>query len=271
MRVVALRAHTPAGALSLAEWDALRGSTAVVCSDPSHPHARAIADAGVDVLPRDTVEDALVLLLPGEQSPAGVEVVAGAAAVPGSQLLEVVAVMARLRRECPWTRQQTHASLAHYLLEETYEALEALDTDDSVLLREELGDLLMQVVFHAVIASESEGWDVDDVAAGIAAKLVHRNPHVFGDVTVADAAEVDANWQALKALEKERTSPLDGVPAQLPALAWADKVLGRLGDVAIEGDDPGSRLLRVVRETRAAGVDAEQSLRQAVRSLIEPR
>lgn len=271
MRAVALRVHTPAGALSLAEWDALRDATLVICSDPSHPHARAVADAGIDVARGPAAGDAVLLLLPGEQCPPGAEVVAAAAPTPGSAVLDVVAVMARLRSECPWTRQQTHASLAHYLLEETYEALEALDTGDSALLREELGDLLMQVVFHAVIASESEGWDVDDVAAGIAAKLRHRNPHVFGDVTVVDAAEVDANWQALKALEKKRTSPLDGVPPQLPALAWADKVLGRLGGVPIEGDDLGSRLLRIVREARAVGVDAEESLRQAVRSLVRPQ
>jgi len=270
MRVVALSALTPAGALSLAEWNALRDAALVVASDLTHPHVRAVLDAGIEVVPAASDGDAVLLLLPGEQAPAGAEVVEAAPELPGSRLLDVVAVMARLRAECPWTQQQTHASLSHYLLEETYEALEALDTGDSALLREELGDLLMQVVFHSVIASEAEGWDVDDVAAGIAAKLVHRNPHVFGDVTVADAAEVDANWQALKALEKRRTSPLEGVPQGLPALAWADKVLGRLGDVAVEGDDLGSRLLRLVQEARAGGVDAEQSLRQVVRSLVEP-
>jgi XTP/dITP diphosphohydrolase len=130
----------------------------------------------------------------------------------------------------------------------------------------------MQVVFHARIAAETPasdggGWDIDDVAAGIAAKLVHRNPHVFGDETVSSAEEVDANWQRLKAAEKQRTSALEGIPATLPALAYADKVLGRLGDVDVSGHDLGSRLMALVVEARSKGQDAEESLRQAVRLL----
>ncbi|HET7386358.1 MAG TPA: MazG family protein [Nocardioidaceae bacterium] len=151
--------------------------------------------------------------------------------VPGTRLLELVAVMDRLRRECPWDREQTHRSLARYLLEETYETLEAIDSGDSVHLREELGDLLLQVVFHARLAqeddAESDGFDIDDVAGGIVDKLVHRHPHVFGGLDVSGADEVAANWEALKAAEKGRASVLDGVPMALPALALADKVLGR--------------------------------------------
>ena len=180
--------------------------------------------------------------------------------------------MDRLRRECPWTAQQTHDSLSHYLLEEAHETLEALDSGDGDHLREELGDLLMQIVFHARIAAEGsvdgDGWDIDDVAAGIAGKLIYRNPHVFGDETVTSAEEVDANWQRLKGLEKQRTSALEGIPATLPALAYADKVVGRLGDVDVTGDDLGSRLLALVVEARAAGLDAEETLRQAVRLLV---
>lgn len=176
--------------------------------------------------------------------------------------------MDRLRRECAWTGQQTHASLARYLLEEAHETLEALDAADSDLLRDELGDLLMQVVFHARIAAEGEGWDIDDVVAGITDKLMRRNPHVFADGTARTPEEIDAAWQAAKAQEKpRRTSVHDEIPASLPALIYADKVLKRLGDPDVTGDDLGSRLLALVAEARATGVDPEATLRQAVRDL----
>jgi XTP/dITP diphosphohydrolase len=193
---------------------------------------------------------------------------------PGERLLDLVAVMARLRAECAWTRQQTHDSLGRYLLEETYETLEALDAGDADLLREELGDLLMQVVFHAAVAADTgEGWDVDDVAAGITDKLVRRNPHVFGDGTARTPEEIDAAWQAVKAQEKQasgrsRTSPLDGIARGLPALATARKALDRVPDLDTTGDDVGSRLLRLVAEAREQGVDAEEALRRAVRDRL---
>src|SRR5690606_6725021 len=148
----------------------------------------------------------------------------------------------------PWTAQQTHASLSRYLLEEAHEVLDALDSGDhSAHLRDELGDLLMQVVFHARIAAEGEpGWDVDDVARAITAKLVRRNPHVFGDGAARTPEEIDAAWQAVKATAQPRESVHDGIPATLPALARADKVLKRLGDPEVTGDDLGSRLLALV-------------------------
>jgi len=177
----------------------------------------------------------------------------------------LVEVMRRLRAECPWTREQTHESLRRYVIEEAYETAEAIDLADSEHLREELGDLLMQVVIHAAIAeSDDEGWMTDDVVRGIADKLIHRSPHVFGDVTVSSAAEVDANWQRLKGERKQRRHPLEGIPADLPALMAADKVLGRV-DAPVEGDDLGARLLRLVAEARAAGVDPEAELRAATR------
>lgn len=186
----------------------------------------------------------------------------------GQSLVELVAVMDRLRRECPWTAQQTHASLAHYLLEEAHETLEALDAGDSEHLREELGDLLMQVVFHARIAEEkSDGFDIDAVAEGITAKLIRRNPHVFADGAASTPEEIDAAWQQVKAAEKPRTSVHDGIAPTLPALAYADKVLGRLGDPAVEGDGIGARLLALVAEARAAGIDPEAALRRTVRDL----
>jgi XTP/dITP diphosphohydrolase len=196
----------------------------------------------------------------------------------GRRLLDLVEVMDRLRAECPWDREQTHRSLATYLLEETYEVLEALDTGDRDHLREELGDLLLQVYFHARIAEEEDGgFDIDDVAGGIADKLVYRHPHVFAGLEVADAEEVDRNWERLKAAEKQRASVLDGIPAALPALAYADKVVGRLTKAGALADEPeaqdpddlGERLLALVREARDAGVDPEQALRDAVRALVE--
>jgi XTP/dITP diphosphohydrolase len=198
---------------------------------------------------------------------------------PGSRLLELVEVMDRLRRECPWDRQQTHRSLARYLLEECYETLEALESGDTAHLQEELGDLLLQVFFHARIAAEEpDGFTIEEVAGGIVDKLVYRHPHVFAGVEVADADEVNRNWETLKAAEKQRSSPLEGIPVALPALAYADKVVGRLtrsgADVTGHLDDRGGeavgdRLLALVVEARADGLDAEQELRDAVRRLID--
>ena len=196
-----------------------------------------------------------------------------------SRLLELVAVMDRLRRECPWDREQTHRSLARYLLEETYETLEAVDSGDLDHLREELGDLLLQVYFHARIASERSpaegGFDLEDVAGGIVDKLVHRHPHVFAGLEVADADEVDRNWEALKAAEKRRTGLLEGVPTALPALAFADKALGRLARAgrapelpASAGGPLGEELLALVARARAEGLDPEQELRDAVRRTV---
>jgi XTP/dITP diphosphohydrolase len=194
-----------------------------------------------------------------------------------SALLELVEVMDRLRRECPWDREQTHESLTRYLLEETYETLEAIEGGDRGHLREELGDLLMQVYFHARIAEETSrdqgGFDVDDVARGIVDKLVRRHPHVFADVAVADAAEVERNWEHLKAEEKQRSGPADGIPPTLPALAYADKVLSRFEKsgrpVALpDGEGVGERLLALVAEARAAGLDAESELRRTARMLV---
>ena len=193
-------------------------------------------------------------------------------------LLELVEVMDRLRRECPWDREQTHESLTRYLLEETYETLEAVESGDPGLLREELGDLLMQVYFHARIAEETPreqgGFDVDDVARGIVDKLVHRHPHVFAGLDVADAAEVERNWEQLKATEKQRAGVLDGIPAALPALAYADKVMSRLEKsgravTPPAGDGIGARLLALVQEARSAGLDAETELRRTTRLWAE--
>ncbi|MFL6132535.1 MAG: MazG family protein [Nocardioidaceae bacterium] len=208
-----------------------------------------------------------------------IEVLHASYDVPGARLLDLVTVMDRLRTDCPWDREQTHRSLARYLLEETYETLEAIESDDYTHLREELGDLLLQVYFHARIAEEEpEGFSIDDVAGGIVDKLVHRHPHVFAGLDVADVDEVERNWESLKATEKSRASVLDGIPVNLPALALAEKVLGRAARVGVApsarvgvaptaADTLGDRLLALVVEARSSGADAEQALREAVRAL----
>ncbi|QZY29817.1 MazG family protein [Nocardioides coralli] len=198
-------------------------------------------------------------------------------------VLEFLAVVRRLRAECPWKAAQTHRSLARYLLEECHETLEALDTGDAVHLREELGDLLLQVFLHAAIAEETGEFTMADVAADVTAKMVRRNPHVFGDVDAAglDPAAVNEVWEARKAEEKRRTSVTEGLAPGLPALLYADKVLDRLrraggggaptstGDPA--GDGIGERLLALVAEAREQGADPEQELRDAVRRLVALR
>lgn len=193
---------------------------------------------------------------------------------------EFVAVMRRLRAECPWKREQTHRSLVRYLLEETYETVDAIDagerSGDFAHLAEELGDLLLQVVFHAVVAEERGDFDLDDVARGITAKMRRRNPHVFGDVAAEglDAEAVNDLWQQVKAAEKADRPVDDGIPSALPALLYADKVLerleraGRPAESAADSADLGERLLGLVAEARAAGVDPEQALRDAVRARL---
>jgi XTP/dITP diphosphohydrolase len=194
-------------------------------------------------------------------------------------LLEFREVMRRLRAECPWKQEQTHRSLARYLLEETYETLEAIDQleagGDPDHLREELGDLLLQVYFHAVVAEESGAFTLDDVARGITEKMHERNPHVFGDETgrALTATEVDARWQEIKQRRAPRSGPTDGLPATLPALLYAAKAVERgLPAAPAEppeppepGNDLGDRLLALVEEAVAEGVDPEQALRDAVR------
>jgi MazG family protein len=188
-------------------------------------------------------------------------------------------VVRRLRAECPWDRQQTHQSLRHHLLEEAYEVLEALDHLDVEAgegfdaLEEELGDLLFQVFLHATLATEEGRFTLEDVVRGISDKLVGRHPHVFGDATVDSADEVAERWERLKKAEKGRASVMDGIPATLPALAYALKVQRKAASqgvdwrTLVEGDDApgalGRRLLDIVDDARTAGDDPETELRVA--------
>ncbi|MCK9877211.1 MazG family protein [Frankia sp. Ag45/Mut15] len=169
-----------------------------------------------------------------------VDTLLATAELPGSALLDAVSVMDRLRSPggCPWDAEQTHESLAPYLIEETYEAYQAIEDGDLDELREELGDVLMQVLFHARVAAErpEDPWDVDDVATGLAAKLIRRHPHVFADVIVDGSADVVTNWNAIKAEEKGRVSVTEGVALSQPALSLAAKLLRRASGIGVPLD-----------------------------------
>jgi MazG family protein len=188
-----------------------------------------------------------------------------AAAASLRALNEVVETL-RAPGGCPWDREQTHSSLRPYLLEETYELLEAIDDAGAVTLREELGDVLLQVLMHSAIAAEDGSFDIGDVAETTRAKMMHRHPHVFGDTAVAGAAEVVVNWERLKRAEKnERLSVLDGIPRALPALAYAlgvQKRPARLGfDETPLTRDAATALRSALDSLEAAAVTASPPLR----------
>ena len=197
----------------------------------------------------------------------------------GSQLQRAVEVMDRLRSPggCPWDAAQTHESLTRYLLEETYEVLEAIETGDSALLREELGDLLLQVLFHARIAQElttGDAFGIEDIARDLADKLVRRHPHVFAGGESGDAETLNETWERQKVEEKGRTSAVDGVPLAQPALALAAKLVSRadragLTEIRPDVDDEiGARLFAAVRDAVRAGVDPEAALRRTARAYV---
>jgi XTP/dITP diphosphohydrolase len=225
----------------------------------------------------------------------------------GSEVLRLAEVEQALRdpeHGCPWDLQQDHRSLARHLVEETYELLDAIESGEDVDIAEELGDVLLQVVFHAQIAADRGAFTLDDVAGGIADKLVRRHPHVFGDVDVEDAEQVKANWEVIKQAEKQRSGPFEGVPRALPALQFAEKIVSRSTKAGRPEPDPqtalaaiatatetlatsgarsepsddvvpvalGDLLLATVELGRAFGHDAEQALRHAadrLRSAVE--
>lgn len=195
----------------------------------------------------------------------------------------IIDVMDRLRSPggCEWDAVQTHQSLAQYLIEETYELLEAIDSRDRVHLREELGDVLLQVVYHCRVAMDDpeDPFDIDEVANGIADKLIRRHPHVFSGADAPDESEAASRWEAVKAAEKGRTGPLDGVPNGLPPLTAVGKIAYRAEVAGVAaavpppaepiGLDPeeafGDDLLRRVLAAADRGMDAERALRGAIR------
>lgn len=203
-----------------------------------------------------------------------------------SKLDELIEVMALLRAPggCPWDAEQTHESLIKYLIEETYELIDAIESGNREEMIEELGDVLYQVIFHADLASTTPGeeFDIQDVAAHMTAKMVGRHPHVFGENKLETADEVIQVWDELKKAEKPgRTSTLDGIPQSMPALALAEKLLGKAEKVGLEKqhlpdppiweseDEVGSILLSIVSSAREQGIDAEKALRVRLRELQE--
>lgn len=299
----------PAGLLTAEAWDLVRSHPVHAAADT--PQTQALRYAGADVTIGPPDADALLaaaetggtavwlagpgpagdeefartlgLRLAREPGRADLELLYGSWDPPGARLLDAVTVMARLIAPDgdPWKRAQTHRSLAPYLLEEAYEATDAIAADDLDALREELGDVLLQVVLHAGLAeNEGAGWSVDDVAAGLVEKLIRRNPHVFGDTTVSTLDEITTNWEQIKKAEKARGSALDGIALSQPALALAAKVLSRVERAGLDVARPsapalsdvdtpeklGAVLLGLVAVGREHGLDAEAALRSATLS-----
>jgi XTP/dITP diphosphohydrolase len=283
--------------LPVAALPALR-ATAQVVADTTIPEKVAIAAGAVADTPSGT--DWVLLTTDLTQAPAADEVIG---APRGSALLDAAAVMDRLRSPggCPWDAEQTHASLLPYLVEECYELYQAIEDGDGAAVREELGDVLLQVLFHARVASEAESegasaseertelgsrpsgaegspalvgtsFDIDDVAADLVAKLVGRHPHVFAGTERIDTAErQEHRWEELKRAEKQRDSSVDGVPLGQPAVALAAKLISRTtraglpADLLPGGADTGSRLFADAARAKLAGDDPEAALRIAAR------
>jgi len=295
----------PAGLLTAAAWDVLRAHP--VLSGVDSPQCQAVRAAGVDVTvisgsdpvgqvlaavaTHDTVvwlagpagdEDfarGLGLRLTRQPSLATMELLYGSWDPPGARLLDVVTVMDRLASPGgdPWKREQTHQTLARYLLEEAYEAYDAIDAHDLAALREELGDVLLQVVLHARMAQEADpGWSIDDLAGELVDKLIRRNPHVFAGVAVSDLDEIVDNWERIKQQEKARQSALDGIALAQPALALAAKILSRArrAELPVPVPEPavdlsaadeqtlGEALFAMVARAQEQGLDAEAALRR---------
>ncbi|MFI1017527.1 nucleoside triphosphate pyrophosphohydrolase [Streptomyces sp. NPDC020965] len=200
------------------------------------------------------------------------ELLPGSYDLPGARLLDLIEVMDRIRADCPWSSVQTHQGLAKYGIEEAYELVEAIEDGDRDELREELGDVLLQVVFHARIAQEDadEPFSIDDVAGTIVEKLIHRHPHVFGDATAETPEDVKEHWLRTKAVEKQRDSVTDGVPLGQPGLALVAKLASRVRTAGLDvplppGDGIGYELLDLAVRAEEAGADPEAALRAAAR------
>ncbi|MDO0933758.1 nucleoside triphosphate pyrophosphohydrolase [Streptomyces sp. DG2A-72] len=288
------------GLLSWSAWQTLHGADRVLCADGAHPQLPYLGEAGISVDEASPTAEELVdicaggrtvvVVATGEGEPAltdGLARLAGSGRfhmpdlellpasydLPGARLLDLVQVMDRIRAECPWSSQQTHKGLAKYAIEEAYELVEAIEDGDADELREELGDVLLQVVFHARIAEEDTDspYSIDDVAGGIVTKLIHRHPHVFGDETATTPEEVKEHWLRTKAAEKRRKSVTDGVPLGQPGLALAAKLASRVRTAGLDVPLPkaegvGYELLALASRAEADGVDPEAALRAAARA-----
>ncbi|MFF3244386.1 nucleoside triphosphate pyrophosphohydrolase [Streptomyces sp. NPDC002870] len=311
-RIVLLTAsHRVApGLLSWPAWQTLRAADRVLCADEAHPQLPYLREAGVVVEIAAVTAQELVDACAGGTSqaegsgegrtvvvvPSGegdtaltdglarlagsgrvqmpdLELLPGSYDLPGARLLDLVQVMDRIRAECPWSSTQTHTGLAKYGIEEAYELVEAIEDGDRDELREELGDVLLQVVFHARIAQEDEHepFSIDDVAGTIVEKLIHRHPHVFGDERAETPEDVKEHWLRTKAIEKQRDSVTDGVPLGQPGLALAAKLASRVRSAGLDvplpaGSGIGYELLALAVRAEASGTDPEAALRAAGRA-----
>jgi XTP/dITP diphosphohydrolase len=281
------------GLLSWPAWQALRDADRVLCADEAHPQLPYLREAGITVEQATPTAEDLVDACAGDRTVVVVATAEGLARLagsgrlrmpslellpasydlPGARLLDLIQVMDRIREECPWSSRQTHKGLAKYGIEEAYELVEAIEEGDRDELREELGDVLLQVVFHSRIAEEDPEapFSIDDVAATIVTKLIHRHPHVFGDATATTPEEVKEHWLRTKAVEKRRESVTDGIPLGQPGLALASKLASRVRTAGLDvplpaGDGIGYELLAMAVRAEAEGVDPEAALRAAARS-----
>jgi len=293
----------PAGLLTAEAWDLLRAHPVYTPGESDQVAALRSSGVPVTVIESDPeivvaalAEHPTVIWLAGpagdedfarrlglrlarEPALAELELCYGSWDPPGARLLDAVAVMDRLASPGgdPWKLQQTHASLAPYLLEESYEAYDAIAAEDLDALREELGDVLLQVVLHARLAEnlpEDERWSVDDVAGGLVEKMVRRNPHVFAGEQAGTVEDIIDNWERIKKAEKARDSVLDGIALSQPALSLAAKILQRAERAGLPvalpaGSGLGAALLRMVADARSQGLDAEAALRQAALELAD--
>ena len=272
--------------LPVAALPALR-ATAQVFADTTIPEKVALAAGAVADSPSGT--DWVLLTTDLVQAPAADDVIG---APRGTALLDAAAVMDRLRSPggCPWDAEQTHASLLPYLVEECYELYQAIEDGDGAAVREELGDVLLQVLFHARVASEAgsrpptrreRSFDIDDVAADLVTKLVGRHPHVFAGSDIRARERIDTaerqehRWEELKRAEKQRDSSVDGVPLGQPAVALAAKLISRTAraglpaDLLPDGSGLGERLFADAARAKLAGEDPEAALRIAARRFAD--
>ena len=269
------------GVLPVAAVPALRIAEAVF-ADSTVPEEVCAALGAVPWTGAVSATDVLITTDPARVGDA-TEVIT-AAEPPGAALLDAAAVMDRLRSPggCPWDAEQTHRSLLPYLVEECYELYQAIEDDDLVAVREELGDVLLQVLFHArVAAEEAPSFDIDDVAADLVAKLVGRHPHVFAPSGVDAPDRIDTaerqqhRWDELKRAEKQRESSMDGVPLGQPAAALAAKLVSRAAragwpaELVPTGSGVGDQLFATAAAAKLAGIDPEAELRTAARRFAD--
>lgn len=280
----------PAGLLTAEAWDTVRAHPVLASQESDQSAALRAAGASVEILEKPSGEailakaDPVVVWLSGpsgdeqlardlglrvarEPGVAELELMYGSWDPRGARLLDAVAVTDRLQAEDPWKREQTHRSLARYLIEEAYEAYDSIVEGDLAALRGEMGDVLLQVLLHSRLAEElpeDERWSIDDVAGDFVDKMIRRNPHVFSGVAVEGIEEIAENWERIKREERRGQEP--GTTWSLPALVLAAKLLPKV-NIPDDDDSLGARILRTIKNNERA--DAEAQVRQALRRYMD--